>query len=76
MLRRYFISHPAEMGETYFEHLTTALGFSATLLWGSFVCLVHALVPGIFVRTGSGIIDRLHQQMVTDRALRPTKDEE
>ena len=75
MLRRYFTDHPAEMGETYVEHLAMALGFSGRMFKGALVCLVHAFVPCFFVRRGSGIIDRLHQQMVMDRALRRASNE-
>jgi hypothetical protein len=75
MLRKYFTAHPAEIGETYFEHFGLALGFSGAMFRGAFVCLVHAVVPGLFVRTGSGIIDRLHQQMVKNRARGPMTNE-
>jgi len=65
MLRKYFTAHPATIGETYFEHFAWAVSFSGTMFVGSIACLVHAFVPGFFVHTGSGIVERLHQRMVT-----------
>lgn len=67
MFRRYFSSHPAEVGESYAQHFRHALGFSASMFCGAIACLVHALVPGLFKRTGSTIIKRLHDRMVVNR---------
>ena len=38
-----------------------------TLLWAGLACLVHALVPFAFERTGSECIERLHDRMVVNR---------
>lgn len=63
-----FSEHPASVGETYGEHLATAGGFSARLFVGAAACLVHAVLPFLFVRTGSSIIAELHDRMVVNRA--------
>ena len=59
--------HLQEVGETYPQHLMKAAGFAATMLAGTFACLVHALLPFLFVRTGSDCIRRLHGEMVENR---------
>jgi len=72
MLRTMFIDHPESVGESYAEHLLVAAGFGVAMVAGGIACLVHALVPGLFVRTGSATIVRLHAAMVTHRDRRRT----
>ena len=67
MLQKLFVEHPESVGETYIEHLQVAARFGVTMLMGGLACLVHALVPGLFVRTGSNTITRLHETMVLHR---------
>jgi hypothetical protein len=64
---KLFTAHPASVGETYGEHLVMATGFSVRLLLASMACLVHALFPFLFEKTGSGMITQLHDRMVTNR---------
>src|SRR3546814_5888092 len=51
-LRTLFTDHPATVGETYWQHLGGAWGFSWRLMAASLACLIHALLPFLFVRTG------------------------
>jgi hypothetical protein len=67
MLKSLFSDHPASVGESYWQHLAVALSFSLRLFLGAFVCLVHAFLPFLFVKTGSAIITGLHDRMVTNR---------
>ena len=64
---RLFRSHPASVGETYLVHMRHACGFAAAMLAGCLACFIHALLPFLFERTGSTIIDRLHDRMVVNR---------
>lgn len=66
-LDKYFIEHPKTVDESYLEHLFVALSFSWRLLAAGAACLVHALVPGLFVKTGSSMIDELYSEMVQSR---------
>jgi hypothetical protein len=66
-LRRLFTEHPASVGETYFEHLGTAIGFSTRMVLGGVACFLHALFPFAFRRTGSECIQQLHDRMVMNR---------
>ena len=58
-----FTDHPSEVGETYFEHLATAAKFGATMVAGGLLVLVHAILPFLFVHTGSRTMDKLHRRM-------------
>lgn len=62
-----FTEHPAAAGETYLAHLRTAAGFGFEMIAGGIACLVHALLPFLFVRTGSDCICRLHERMYARR---------
>ena len=66
-LKRAFTEHPASVGETYFEHLVHAFGFSWRMVLGGLACLVHAFLPFLFLTTGSDTIRLLHERMVTHR---------
>ena len=67
MLDAIFLRHPHSVGESYAQHLATALGFAARLTIAAMACLVHALVPALFQRTASRIINELHVTMVGQR---------
>ena len=64
---RLFTEHPASVNESYGEHLATASGFGVNLLAAGCACLVHSLLPFLFVRTASAMVERLHTRMVTNR---------
>lgn len=66
-LHRLFTEHPASVGESYFQHLAAAWGFSWRMMLASLACLVHALLPFLFEKTGSQAITRLHDRMVVNR---------
>jgi hypothetical protein len=67
MLRQMFVDHPESVGESYGEHFLVALGFAATMLATGLALVVHAIVPGLFVRTGSAAITGLHDRMIRHR---------
>lgn len=64
----FLTRHLDQVGETYFEHFGHALGFAATLALAAVVCLLHALLPFLFERTGSTLIRRLHDRMLVNRS--------
>ncbi len=66
-----FIAHPHSVGETYCEHLAAATGFGWRMVLGGLACMVHGLLPFLFVRTGSHQITALHAAMVTKRHRQP-----
>ena len=55
-----FTKHPTEVGESYAEHLTTAGAFGLRMIVGGLACLVHAVIPFLFERTGSETVRGLN----------------
>ena len=72
MIRQAFTQHPASVGESYTEHLVHATGFGLRMIAGGFACLLHGLLPFLFVRTGSQQIRTLHDRMVVNRSKMPS----
>lgn len=62
-----FTKHPAEVGETYLQHMRVALGFSVTFAWLAFVALVHAFFPFAFITTASDKVIYLYKKMTKRR---------
>jgi hypothetical protein len=69
-LIRAFTAHPASVGESYTEHLVRAIGFGTRMVLAGVACLVHAVLPFLFVRTGSRAIAELNDRMVVNRGAR------
>jgi putative acetyltransferase len=67
MSRLSFTEHPASVGENYLQHLRHAAGFALSMIGGGLAVAVHAVLPFLFKKTGSGIITDLHTRMVTSR---------
>jgi len=74
MARLSFSEHPASVGESYLEHMAVAGSFGWAMLRGSLACFAHALLPFLFTKTGSGIINTRHARMVTHRRTKPLPD--
>jgi hypothetical protein len=67
MLRRLFIEHPQSVGESYAEHRAVAFSFAVQLMGAGLACAIHAVVPGLFVSTGSRAITKLSQRLAAGR---------
>lgn len=63
MIDRVFLDHPRTVGESYPKHARTALGFGVRMIAGGVACVVHALVPVWFERTGSSTVKILYARM-------------
>ncbi len=70
MFDKLFLDHPADLGETYGEHLREASGFGLAMIGGGIACLVHAVVPGLFKTRGSATVAVLHEQLVRKRGAK------
>jgi hypothetical protein len=68
-LQRLFTEHPASVDETYLQHLVAAGSFGLRMVLSGLACLIHALLPFLFVRTGSNSVADLHQRMVARQRL-------
>ena len=62
MITRIFLHHPAEVDESFFEHMGFALRFAGLLLAAGLAALVHAFIPCLFKTTASQIIATLYQR--------------
>ncbi|HEX2886602.1 DUF6356 family protein [Vineibacter terrae] len=62
-----FVDHPASVGESYGQHMGMAFSFGGRMILAGIACLLHGLLPFLFVTTGSAMIRGLHQEMVTHR---------
>ncbi len=56
---RLFLTHPASVNETYFQHFRFAMTFAFWLLMAGLAALVHAILPFLFEKTAGRIILRL-----------------
>lgn len=64
------LAHPAEVNETYSQHLLAASRFALRLWLAAAACLIHALVPCFFTRKASDMLHNLHTDMYTNRAAK------
>jgi uncharacterized protein DUF6356 len=62
-----FTTHPASVGETYWQHLRFALRFGTRMTLGGIAALVHALLPFCFTTTAGRISDELVQMRAAAR---------
>ncbi len=67
MFKRLFVDHPKSVDESYAEHFMVAGRFGVTMIWGGLCALVHAIIPGWCITTGSDTIKRLNDIMVIQR---------
>ena len=65
MLERLVLNHPQEIGETYTEHASHALWIGLRMIAAGLACLVHALIPGLCIRTASRTVDSITELMET-----------
>jgi hypothetical protein len=70
-LTRAFTEHPASVGESYSRHCVCAFGFGARMVVAGIACMIHALLPFLFVRTGSRAIAELNERMIASRRAAP-----
>jgi hypothetical protein len=63
-----FTEHPASVGESYLQHLRQAGRFAIGMIGAGLACLVHAILPFLFIQTGSSMVSGLYGRMVAHRA--------
>lgn len=67
MIEKVFLEHPRSVDEGYFEHMGVAFSFSWRLICSGLACMVHALIPALFVKTASNRISELYDCMCLNR---------
>jgi hypothetical protein len=73
MIAKLFIEHPRAIGETYGQHARTAWSFGWRMVTGGLACMVHAVIPGVFVKTASRTVVQLDAEM---RGRKPAPGDE
>jgi hypothetical protein len=68
MILNLFRDHPNSVGETYLQHMETALSFGGRMIAAGIACSLHGLFPFLFVTTGSTTVRHLHDRMITHRS--------
>jgi hypothetical protein len=57
--------HLKDVNETYFEHMYHALGYALTFALLTVTTLIHAILPFLFVETGSKKISKLNKHITS-----------
>ena len=65
--------HLQEVGESYDEHFVHAGRYGLVLIGSGMACLVHAILPFLFEKTGSQCVSRLYTHMA-GRGRMPTEE--
>lgn len=73
MSAKLFTDHPRAIGETYGGHARTAFSFGCRMMLGGLACMVHAILPGLFVKTASRTVVQLDAEM---RGHQPSPEDE
>jgi hypothetical protein len=66
---KLFTAHPQTVGESYGEHLVRATSFGARMIFAGVACILHGILPFLFVKTGSRAISELNEQMIAKRSF-------
>lgn len=67
MYNRLFVDHPKSVDESYGEHFRVAGSFGVAMIWGGMKALVHAIIPGWCITSGSDTVKRLNHIIVEQR---------
>jgi hypothetical protein len=70
VVEKLFLDHPRSLGETYWQHQRRALRFGVQMIGGGVACVMHAVLPAVFVHTASGTVQRLYDEMRIGGRLR------
>ncbi|MEM9135192.1 MAG: DUF6356 family protein [Actinomycetota bacterium] len=62
-IRNRFTDHPAQVGETYFEHQKVALRYSRQLFVASMQAAVHSVLPWCCCTSASDRIHEMHGEI-------------
>lgn len=72
-MKNPFTKHPESIGESYFAHFIFAGQFATNMFLGGIACLIHAIFPFLFIKTGSNFLLKMTRTFI-DRM--PHVDEE
>lgn len=55
-MKSLFTKHPNSVGESYLVHGKFALIFGFNMMIGGLACIIHAIFPFLFEKTGSNFL--------------------
>lgn len=64
-MKNIFTKHPHSIGETYLQHFKFASCFGLTMLMGGSACILHAIFPFIFQKTGSNLLLKMTHHFIS-----------
>lgn len=64
-MKNIFTDHPNSIGETYWQHFFFAFKFGAQMVIGGSACIIHAVLPFAFKKTGSNYLLRMTNDFVS-----------
>ena len=67
-----FRRHPETVGETYWQHLRFAARTGGAMVAGGGACVIHGVLPFLFVTVGSRTIRRLAHRIERRQTLEST----
>lgn len=62
-MKKLFTQHPESIGESYGQHFQAAFPCGAKLFFAGLACMVHSILPFLFVNTASDVVKRIHNKM-------------
>lgn len=65
---KLFTDHPAEVGESYSEHMAYASSVGGRMILAGLACMIHGILPFLFKTNGSTAVARLHNLMMEKRS--------
>lgn len=69
MLNHLFHDHPAKVGESYFEHMAFAFGFSWRLVRAALAAFAHGILPACCETTASSEVLAMNDEIRARQAL-------
>jgi hypothetical protein len=63
IVNHYFLEHPRDAGQTYFQHLRFAWRFGASLFGGACAAFAHGVLPNVHRTTASETVKELHARL-------------
>lgn len=60
-------SHLKEINETYLEHMHFAQKCGWRMVMAGFACVIHSIIPNLFVNTASSALTVLNENMIERR---------
>jgi len=68
VLKKLFLDHPHSLGMSWGSHGAGALKVGFQLIGAGCAAIIHALIPGVFGETASGVVTRVYEHIQRTRS--------